>query len=92
MVRDSSSGDDAVRRLAAVMIAMTMTPGSEIRTLGPRAKEWTPCRLASSHGRMRIICARRAHSRAPPLPVIFFVARTRAWDSKKIHQLGPDFP
>ena len=26
MVRDSSSGDDAVRRLAAVMIAMTMTP------------------------------------------------------------------
>jgi len=39
MVRDSSSGDDAVRRLAAVMIAMTMTPGREIRTLGPRAKE-----------------------------------------------------
>jgi DHA1 family bicyclomycin/chloramphenicol resistance-like MFS transporter len=26
MVRDSSTGDDAVRRLAAVMIAMTMTP------------------------------------------------------------------
>src|ERR1700731_4498007 len=26
MVRDSSTGEDAVRRLAAVMIAMTMTP------------------------------------------------------------------
>ena len=26
MVRDSNTGDDAVRRLAAVMIAMTMTP------------------------------------------------------------------
>jgi hypothetical protein len=30
---------------------------------------------------------------APPLPVIFLSrAHTCACDSKKIHQLGPDFP